>query len=203
MKYLRYCLLLTLLVGYLLLSPAQLRAAVGLFDFQAMSAPTGIRLSWKTGFEDNNLGFNLFRATVEDRAQAVQVNSVLIPSQSQGGGGYDDYEYIDETVIPNMLYYYWIETVGDTLQDPIPPASASWILGGGLATNTPGPTAQPTQTHTPTATPTNTPTANPNASPTATNTPGPTPTAGATNQPTVTPGNEGEPGSSTHDANRR
>ena len=121
-------------------SPAS--AAVGLFNFQANSETDGIELTWQTGFEDNNIGFNLFRATVNDRNAATQVNSSLIPTQSQGGGG-ASYDYLDDTVSLNILYYYWVETVGDVLAEPVPPASAIWTTGSGLVTNTPGPTSTP------------------------------------------------------------
>ncbi|MCB0027220.1 MAG: hypothetical protein KDE28_04890, partial [Anaerolineales bacterium] len=133
MRLLRQSLLLLLLTGSLLSAGQRLQAAVGLFNFQATSVATGIRLSWQTGFEDNNLGFNLYRATVNDRSQASLVNPALIPSQSQGGGG-ADYDYTDTSVAANILYFYWVEPVGDSLQDPVPPVSATWTTGGGLVT---------------------------------------------------------------------
>ena len=189
MRFIRLPLLLFLLVGSLPLAGQRLQAAVGLFNFQAVSVSTGIRLSWQTGFEDNNLGFNLYRATVNDRDQAGLVNPSLIPSQSQGGGG-ADYDYTDTTVSANVLYYYWVEPVGDSLQNPVPPASATWTTGGGLVTNTPAPTGQPTPTGAPPPTATVTPTVDPSVSPTATSrassTARPTNTAVATSQPAET-----------------
>ena len=59
----------------------QVRASVGLVDFSAGSyaasakAPSGVALRWQTGFEADNLGFNVYR---EDDGKKVRVNPGII-----------------------------------------------------------------------------------------------------------------------------
>ena len=147
----------------LLLTPAW--ASVGITGFQARAVPAGIQIDWVTGFEDNNLGFNIWRATNDNPTNAVIINALLIPTASSGGSG-ATYTYLDSGVVAGVTYFYWLQDVdgsnpGDDPTDFEGPVSASFGTSGGLNTptppapgNEPSPTPRPTTTlPTPTATP--------------------------------------------------
>ncbi len=85
--------------------------AVTLASFDAQALPDHILVTWETASELGNRGFNLYRgssATGPDR----QLNSTLIPSQSQGSPGGFIYTWEDRAdLVPGATYYYWLETV--------------------------------------------------------------------------------------------
>lgn len=193
----RISLVALFILGLLLTWQQSARASVGLTDFRATNRPTSVRLSWATGFEDNNLGFHLWRATEDDVEEAVRVTPSIIPSQSQGGSG-ASYVYDDEQVPGPGTYYYWLEDVDG---DGVPgnrdefygPVTTSFGTGGGLATPTPRPTSdggggsEPPMTPTPTVTPAATGTIVPGASPTATSAVTNTPSPTSSSRTTATP----------------
>ena len=68
-------------------------------------------LTWVTTAEFDNWGFNVYRAEANDLAQAVRLNSYLIPGRGQSVSG-ATYHFVDDTVQPGHRYWYWIEDVG-------------------------------------------------------------------------------------------
>lgn len=87
------------------ITPVVLRnlAAVGVED--------GILISWETVTETNNLGFNILRAESVE-GERTQVNPELIMSILAPGDMFGTaYEYLDETAVEGVTYYYWLVDV--------------------------------------------------------------------------------------------
>lgn len=80
---------------------------VELSSFYANAEGPAIRLGWTTQSESNNSGFNLLRqATFEKEFKPI----VFIP----GAGNSQEkrvYQYLDDDVLPNVLYYYRLQQV--------------------------------------------------------------------------------------------
>ena len=100
---------------------------VRLANFNAISLPQGIQLSWQSAQENDLIGFNLYRAESPDGAQ-VQINTDLIPAINPGQLGGNDYQYLDATAETGKVYYYWIEWVGNQDSELFGPAMASLQL---------------------------------------------------------------------------
>jgi hypothetical protein len=85
--------------------------AVTLADFDAQQVADYVRVTWETVSELNNRGFNLYRG-VSPAGWDTQLNSALIPSQSQGSSGGFVYTWDDHAgLVPDTTYYYWLEDV--------------------------------------------------------------------------------------------
>lgn len=81
---------------------------VVLKNLSAVGVEDGIQISWETVTETNNLGFNIMRAESVDGEQ-VQVNPELIMSEFAPGGMFGAaYEYLDNTALEGITYYYWL-----------------------------------------------------------------------------------------------
>ncbi len=66
-------------------------------------------IRWATASEVENLGYNVYRGVHEDGPWS-RLNAELIP----GAGTTDEpnrYRFVDETVDPHRIYYYWVESV--------------------------------------------------------------------------------------------
>ena len=84
--------------------------AVKLLSFQALPEAAGVRLTWETAGEWDNLGFNLYRsASLQEKGE--KVNAGLIPSRSPGGGEGAVYEFLDTAARPGRTYFYTLEDV--------------------------------------------------------------------------------------------
>jgi hypothetical protein len=98
--------------------------AVDLANFTANSEDRHVRVEWATVWEDNNLGFNLYRNTSAEFPEAAEVlNPTLIPAQAPGSGTGSLYAYDDDDVVSGTTYYYWLEDMDvgghETLHGPI------------------------------------------------------------------------------------
>ncbi len=81
---------------------------VVLRNLAAVGVENGILISWDTVTETNNLGFNIMRAESVDGGQ-TQVNPELIMSELAPGDMFGAaYEYLDETAVAGVTYYYWL-----------------------------------------------------------------------------------------------
>lgn len=81
---------------------------VVLKNLSALAVEDGIQISWETVTETNNLGFNIMRAESVDGEQ-VQVNPDLIMSKFAPGGMFGAaYEYLDDTAVEGVTYFYWL-----------------------------------------------------------------------------------------------
>jgi hypothetical protein len=88
-------------------SPTIPPTAVTLMYFKAeQSGALQVRLSWATAIETNNIGFNIYRASVNDPGQKQLVAQV----RSQGGSG--PYTYTITNDVPSAgAWYYWLADV--------------------------------------------------------------------------------------------
>ena len=78
--------------------------AVELASFTATSITDGIRLAWITQSETENLGFHVFRSTIE-LGSYRQITDAIIP----GAGSTQEqkhYSFVDQKVIADTTYYY-------------------------------------------------------------------------------------------------
>jgi hypothetical protein len=91
---------------------------VEIINFMALGSSEGIKLSWETTAETDNLGFNIYRSTSLDGEREL-VNETVIISDSPGGGMGATYEYMDMTVPAGVTYYYWLRDI--PLDDTIEP----------------------------------------------------------------------------------
>ncbi len=158
----------------LVLSPPRV---VTFMDFHAEGRSGAIEVFWETGSENNNIGFNLHRATLE---AGPFTKITFISSQGDTITGHS-YQFTDNNVEPGIRYYYKLEAIDRNTQ-------SQWHDVIASAVATPADTPTPTSTSTPTTTPA--PTATPSATPTATGTPTfstATPTATAAPTRTFTP----------------
>jgi hypothetical protein len=85
--------------------------AVRLADFTAAPGGGGVRLTWETVSELDNLGFHLYRVA-EGGDVWLRLDTVLIPSQAPGAPGGYAYTWLDRSVQRGTTYRYRLEAVG-------------------------------------------------------------------------------------------
>jgi hypothetical protein len=106
--------------------------AVTLADFHAVQQGDAILVTWETASELDNRGFNLYRGT-SPAGWDRQLNTALIPSQSQGSPSGFVYTWLDDVdLVPGTSYYYWLQDV-DT--------SGAMTMHGPVSVDFTGPTA--------------------------------------------------------------
>lgn len=82
------------------------KVPVELIAFSAEVMPRdGVKLTWMTNFEANNVGFNILRSQTLSGTY-TQINDDIIPSSEERS-----YEYIDRTVKVGETYYYKLEDI--------------------------------------------------------------------------------------------
>ena len=85
--------------------------AVDLISFDAESDPEGVKLSWETATETDNLGFNLYRSD-SLTSDKVQLNDTLIPPNVPPGSPFGAaYEFVDTGATAFQTYFYWLEDI--------------------------------------------------------------------------------------------
>jgi hypothetical protein len=83
-----------------------------LLSFTAVWEEDGVHLDWETAHEYYSLGFNLYRADSLEGSRTL-LNGLLIDSVvAPGSGEGATYTWLDDTVVPGSIYYYWLECVG-------------------------------------------------------------------------------------------
>jgi hypothetical protein len=96
--------------------------AITLLSFTAHPAIDHVTLTWETGTEVDNAGFNLHRATAE-AGPYTKLNDTLIPPEDNAVSG-ASYTYTDTDVVKGMTYYYKLEDVDiygvSTFHGPVP-----------------------------------------------------------------------------------
>lgn len=86
-------------------------SAVELISFNAESIPEGVKISWETATETDNLGFNLYRSDSLD-SDKVQLNDTLIqPNVAPGSPFGAAYEFVDTGAAGLQTYFYWLEDI--------------------------------------------------------------------------------------------
>jgi hypothetical protein len=83
--------------------------AITLSSFKAEPGNDTVTITWTTGDESDNLGFNIYRAAAKYGAYA-KINAVLIASKVGSGLG-ASYAFTDSDVENRKAYYYKLEDV--------------------------------------------------------------------------------------------
>ena len=100
--------------------------SIALASFGARWVGKDVRISWRTGLEEQTAGFHLLRATAMEVGQAIHVTPSLIPPL----GASSNYGWTDHTVAPGANNYYWLEEHviggGVNLYGPVSPGGA-WV----------------------------------------------------------------------------
>ena len=141
----------------LILMPATVMAAVGIYDFQVRVDTDKVIVSWKTDFDYGNFGFYVLRSqssngTYERLPLGAPEQEQVIPSDDLGMGRY---EFRDVQVTPGIYYYYKVQDLPfNGQQETVGPESAMIPLP---ATATATATTAPPTTAVPSSTPTSTP----------------------------------------------
>jgi len=68
-----------------------------------------VELQWVSETETNMLGFNVYRNTIHTLDEAIKVNTVIVPATNTSNQ--QRYNFVDESISPDMTYYYWLELV--------------------------------------------------------------------------------------------
>jgi hypothetical protein len=82
---------------------------ITLLSFITQANADHVSLTWQTGTEIDNAGFNLYRATTAD-GPYTKLNDALIPAEGDPVSG-GSYAYTDNNVIKGVTYYYKLEDV--------------------------------------------------------------------------------------------
>ncbi len=94
-------------------------SVIELISFRAKADVNHIRLTWETGSEIDNVGFNLYRASSKE-GPYTKINNRLIPAEGGLASG-ANYAYLDPEVTKGMTYYYRLEDLdihsGSTFHD--------------------------------------------------------------------------------------
>jgi hypothetical protein len=105
--------------------------AIDLLSFTAEPFADHVTLTWQTGTEVDNAGFNLHRATAAD-GPYTKLNDALIPAEGDPESG-ASYTYTDTDVVKGVTYYYKLEDVdihgASTFHGPVSatPGRIRWI----------------------------------------------------------------------------
>lgn len=95
--------------------------AITLLSFTAQPSADHVTLTWETGSEVDNAGFNVWRAETADGPYA-RLNDALIPAQGDPFSG-ASYSYTDSDVVQGGTLYYKLEDVDthgvSTLYGPV------------------------------------------------------------------------------------
>ena len=84
--------------------------AVELASFTAEPVADGVALRWETVSEQDNAGFNLYRAASEAGPWAP-LNDTLIPAATPGSSEGHSYAWTDTTAQPDTRYFYRLDAV--------------------------------------------------------------------------------------------
>jgi hypothetical protein len=105
---------------------------VAMMNFKAVSDAQGnVLLEWLTGYEVNNLGFNIYR---DAGGKRVQINSTLVAGSVMLAGRTAmtaglSYAWLDHLASPRDNVLYWLEDIDasgkTTLHGPVSPASVA------------------------------------------------------------------------------
>jgi uncharacterized repeat protein (TIGR01451 family) len=81
--------------------------AITLLGFAAERAGDGVRISWTTGLEIGTQGFQLYRATSDNRAEATLITPTPITARGSANRG-ATYSFLDTSALPGVSYRYWL-----------------------------------------------------------------------------------------------
>jgi hypothetical protein len=81
--------------------------AITLLGFAAERTGDGVRISWTTGLEIGTQGFQLYRATSANRAEAELITPTPITARGSANRG-ATYSFLDTSALPGVSYRYWL-----------------------------------------------------------------------------------------------
>lgn len=124
---------------------------VTLSSFMAIpnSNSKAIAINWTTQSESNLIGYHIYRAESNSLATALKVTSSIIPATNSQLS--NDYSFNDDEVEGEITYYYWLQSLENSVSDFYGPVSAKIekpeddnqvddiILGDNLYANYPNP----------------------------------------------------------------
>lgn len=106
--------------------------AVELASFNATQIDKGVWLEWQTGYEVDNLGFNIYREVAGKRTRITRqlvAGSALLAGAKTALTAGASYGWLDDQVDNNAFAQYWLEDVDlngkTTLHGPISPLPGS------------------------------------------------------------------------------
>jgi hypothetical protein len=106
--------------------------AVKLASFDAVQTGKGVALRWKTGYEVDNLGFNVYREQGGKRTRlnpSVIAGSALMAGQGTRLTAGESYAWLDRSAAGKDSAEYWLEDIDldgtRTLHGPVSPVSAN------------------------------------------------------------------------------
>lgn len=107
--------------------------AVSLTSFTAVAGDGVVLLSWETGSEMNNLGFDLYRALSEE-GPYQKITTAMIPGLGTSPEG-ARYRYLDEGLENGRTYFYQLEDLdGSGTRERHGPVTATPMSGAELPT---------------------------------------------------------------------
>jgi len=98
--------------------------------FATIAGNNRIALRWRTESENQNTGFNLYRAESEN-GEFYKINTSLIPAYGSPTHG-ADYEFVDTNVQNRKMYYYKLEDIdlnGKSSYHGIVSSTPRWLYG--------------------------------------------------------------------------
>lgn len=105
--------------------------AIQLRSFTAIPLGRAVLVRWSTGAEINSVGFHLYRATSDRRAEATRITPAMIPARGGPTSG-ADYLWIDTDVSSGVSYNYWlVETERSRTTNEYGPASTMFTGAAG------------------------------------------------------------------------
>jgi hypothetical protein len=87
----------------------EIKTAILLVSFDAEPGDSLVNIGWETGDENDNFGFNIYRANSEDGEYSRITNSVILSKAGSGMG--TSYSYIDKGLKNNSNYFYMLENI--------------------------------------------------------------------------------------------
>ena len=84
--------------------------AITLSRFTATREDGQVVVRWETGVEINTWGYQIYRGTNDDRAQATRITPTIILARGRGANG-AAYSWNDTTATDDGDYRYWLEEV--------------------------------------------------------------------------------------------
>jgi hypothetical protein len=115
--------------------------AVEVSSLTAQWLDGAVTIAWQTEWEENNFGFDVYRADKNNGAY-TQINEALIPAEAFSRSG-ARYTFIDRTACAGHTYYYKIMDLSrdgvQALHGPVLISSTSAVMDYQLAPNYPNP----------------------------------------------------------------
>ncbi|MBN1592584.1 MAG: right-handed parallel beta-helix repeat-containing protein, partial [Candidatus Coatesbacteria bacterium] len=80
---------------------------IELISFEAIADGSAIKVTWETGTEIDNAGFDLYRTEAGEISTAKKLNDRMIPARGSAAAG-ASYEFADRNVKISVIYSYYL-----------------------------------------------------------------------------------------------